>query len=74
MTKEEEITKSLNEWAEGFIKQGGNQLKEEDFPETKPCLHDKCSECHGSGRKKDGSFCVHHLSCPCPRCSPLKFK
>ena len=35
-----------------------------------PCLHDSCSECIGTGRKKDGSYCAHALSCPCPKCSP----
>lgn len=34
------------------------------------CLHDACPECHGTGKKKDGSFCIHHISCPCPKCSP----
>ncbi len=36
----------------------------------KPCLHDGCSQCHGTGVKLDGSICVHMLSCNCPRCSP----
>lgn len=34
------------------------------------CLHKGCSECHGTGRKKDGTICIHHISCPCPRCTP----
>lgn len=34
------------------------------------CLHDMCSSCHGKGFKIDGSFCVHNLSCSCPKCSP----
>jgi excinuclease UvrABC ATPase subunit len=33
------------------------------------CLHDDCSECNGTGRKQDGSMCIHHISCPCPRCT-----
>ena len=36
----------------------------------KPCLHDSCSECLGTGRKKDGSFCAHMIACNCPKCSP----
>ena len=36
------------------------------------CLHDSCPECHGTGVKsRDGSICVHMISCPCRRCSPF---
>lgn len=35
-----------------------------------PCMHDGCSECIGTGVKKDGSTCIHWISCPCPRCTP----
>lgn len=34
------------------------------------CMHDACPECHGTGRKKDGSMCIHMISCPCTRCTP----
>ena len=34
------------------------------------CLHNGCSECHGTGRKENGQMCVHMISCPCPRCTP----
>ena len=34
------------------------------------CLHDNCPECHGSGKKDNGGYCVHFISCPCPKCSP----
>lgn len=37
----------------------------------KPCLHDLCLECHGTGKKADGTICIHHLSCPCPKCTPV---
>jgi len=36
-----------------------------------PCMHDQCSECHGTGIKHDGSMCVHMISCPCPKCSTI---
>ena len=34
----------------------------------KPCLHDSCTECYGTGVKLDGSKCVHWVSCNCPKC------
>lgn len=43
------------------------------YPEVKTpsnCLHDNCSECHGSGRKSTGEACIHFISCPCPKCTP----
>jgi len=36
----------------------------------RPCLHDSCPDCVGTGIKKDGRICVHGLSCPCPKCTP----
>ncbi len=36
----------------------------------RPCMHDSCTSCVGTGIKSDGSMCVHMISCPCPRCSP----
>lgn len=39
-------------------------------PEPQRCLHELCSDCHGTGQKRDGSICIHALSCPCPRCTP----
>lgn len=35
-----------------------------------PCLHDGCTQCCGTGIKLDGSPCIHHLACPCPKCTP----
>lgn len=52
---------SLYRWARlGYIK-----VKDSDVP----CRHDNCSECNGSGRKKDGTICAHMISCKCPRCN-----
>lgn len=34
------------------------------------CLHLLYQSCWGTGRKKDGTVCVHCISCPCPRCTP----
>jgi hypothetical protein len=33
------------------------------------CMHETCPECDGTGIKKTGGFCVHGISCPCPKCS-----
>ena len=40
-----------------------------DLGDEKPCLHDGCSQCHGTGKKQDGTICIHHISCPCPKCT-----
>lgn len=37
-------------------------------PPLRPCLHEKCPECHGSGRKKTGQTCLHMISCGCQKC------
>ena len=34
----------------------------------KPCLHDQCPQCHGTGITRFGP-CVHGISCDCPKCS-----
>jgi len=33
------------------------------------CLHDAFIKCHGTGKDSRGGFCVHFISCPCPKCS-----
>jgi len=35
----------------------------------RPCMHDQCTSCYGTGIKHDGSMCVHCISCPCPKCT-----
>ena len=42
--------------------------KDESFV---PCRHNECSECVGTFVKKDGSPCIHYISCPCPKCNPV---
>ena len=40
-------------------------------PQDDQCLHLQCPSCHGTGvNKSTGRLCIHHLSCPCPRCTP----
>ena len=41
-----------------------------EFDQNDLCLHNQCSECHGTGIKSDGGCCFHNLSCSCKRCSP----
>ena len=36
----------------------------------RPCLHDSCPDCLGTGIKRDGGICIHGISCPCPKCTP----
>jgi hypothetical protein len=43
-------------------------------PNWRPCLHDQCPECLGTGVKHDGSSCIHMISCPCPKCSPYSMQ
>ena len=51
-----------------------NKLQDElkssvkQLPDIK-CLHLICSQCKGTGIKKDGTRCVHYLSCPCKNCT-----
>ena len=35
------------------------------------CRHLSCSSCSGTGIKKDGTSCVHMISCQCKRCTPF---
>lgn len=32
------------------------------------CRHDSCKECNWSGIKKDGTVCMHIISCKCKKC------
>lgn len=36
----------------------------------KPCQHDSCPECFGTGVRRNGTPCAHTLSCDCPKCTP----
>ena len=36
----------------------------------RPCMHDQCTECHGTGVRRFGGMCIHSISCPCPKCTP----
>lgn len=51
-------------------KQHLERVKSRSRMPWRPCLHDLCPSCFGTGIKVDGSRCVHMLSCPCPKCTP----
>ena len=59
----QEYEKDLKRRQEEHLKQVNN-----DFGQ--PCMHDACPECMGTGVKRDGSACIHFISCPCPKCTP----
>lgn len=46
------------------------QLRQSSEHAWRPCLHDSCPTCAGTGVNKFGGSCVHGISCPCPKCSP----
>lgn len=63
----EEYEKDLKEHQRGHldsVQQNRNEV-------WRPCAHDGCSSCVGTGVKHDGSSCVHMIACPCPKCSPM---
>ncbi|QGZ16199.1 hypothetical protein Hena1_00230 [Erwinia phage Hena1] len=33
------------------------------------CLHKACTECKGTGIRRNGGICIHGIACPCPNCS-----
>lgn len=48
----------------------GQNWRQSQRQNWRPCLHDSCPQCHGTGVKLDGTHCVHAISCPCPKCTP----
>ena len=43
--------------------------KQKKINEKNNCLHYSCPECNGTWKKNGGQMCVHHISCPCPKCN-----
>ena len=37
------------------------------------CAHRQCPRCKGTGRDERGNACIHFISCPCPKCSPMMY-
>lgn len=49
------------------------QDRSKDKPEyIKRCIHKQCKKCRGTGITKQGTICVHMISCKCPLCSPIQ--
>ncbi len=63
---EKELAETQRQHREN-IRRFNSGWKDDHF---KPCLHDGCTQCHGTGVKLDGTMCVHMISCPCPKCTP----
>jgi hypothetical protein len=40
---------------------------EANKPPFRPCLHDQCPRCHGTGRSAHGP-CIHGIACNCSKC------
>lgn len=59
---ERELAERQRRHLENVFRQNDNSWR--------PCMHDQCTQCHGTGVKYDGSPCIHYLSCPCPKCTP----
>lgn len=48
-----------------------DKLTEVPDEDEQRCMHENCHMCGGRGTKTDGTPCVHMISCPCPKCTPM---
>jgi hypothetical protein len=64
MTDREQYERDLAERQRQHLEQvsGG-------YSRWRPCMHDACAECVGTGINRFGGACVHGISCPCPKCN-----
>ena len=44
------------------------QVRRDNRTRLQDCRHNQCVRCVGTGIQKDGSRCVHQISCTCGRC------
>lgn len=58
------------EYERNLAKRQKEHLRKVYSENWRPCLHDACPQCLGTGVKHDGSSCIHMISCPCPSCTP----
>jgi len=56
---------------EGHLKNVQKNFEGQKDENWRPCLHDGCPECFGTGTKLDGSPCIHYISCSCPKCTTV---
>lgn len=66
----EEMMKKIQEFGQT---EAGKQFFEYVLHPIKDgtCLHESCTICGGTGNRKDGlGMCIHHIACPCAKCSP----
>lgn len=64
MTRKEQYEKDLKKRQADHI----NRINELNIQDWKPCIHDQCPDCLGTGIKVFGGLCVHSISCDCPKC------
>ena len=69
---EQEYYRNLKQTQDDHLRRiNSNPFNFETYrPSFQPCMHDQCSECHGTGLRSNGTYCIHNLSCPCPKCTP----
>jgi len=66
MSQREDYEKDLRRRQEDHIA----EITRRNDLNWRPCLHDSCPECIGTGLRRIGGSCIHMISCPCPKCTP----
>jgi len=66
MSTKEEYEKDLKHRQEQHL----NNINNSFNGNWRPCMHDQCPDCLGTGIKQNGGVCIHGISCPCPKCTP----
>ncbi len=65
-TTKEQYEKELAERQRKHLENVTNQQNSN----WRPCMHDQCPECCGTGVKHNGGICIHMISCSCSKCTP----
>lgn len=58
--------KKSEEWLNNLKRKADEDEKLGDY-----CFHLACSKCQGTRRDEFGRACIHMISCPCKRCTPI---